>query len=90
MRAITPSEYQVLQQLVFIESFNSVQSETGLSFGELRDDLTNLLSHGMIEVYVDRDEHSKVKRVHFDSDHPNHYFYRATKSGLNAMKTYRP
>lgn len=79
-----------MQQLVFIESFNSIQSETGLSFGELRDDIINLLSSGMIEVYADIDEHAELRRTHFDSDHPNRYFYRATHSGMKAMKTYRP
>lgn len=90
MPSITTSQYQVLQQLVFTESFNSVQAETGLSYGELRDDLINLLSNGLVEVYTDPDEHAFIKRTHFDSDHPNRYYYRATKTGLDAMKTYRP
>ncbi len=90
MRSITSSEFQVLQQLVFIESFDTVQNETGLSYGELRDDLINLLSVGMVEVYSDKEEHAYIKRTYFDSDHPNRYYYRATKTGLDALKTYRP
>jgi two-component system CheB/CheR fusion protein len=43
-RKITESEQQVLNKLIFPETFQDILDETGLLYGELRDDLINLLN----------------------------------------------
>ncbi|MEX0779159.1 MAG: hypothetical protein WD491_08435 [Balneolales bacterium] len=85
MRKITNSEIQILEQLVFDEPFEALQEETKLQFGELRDDLTNLLNDGFIEI-----TNSEKQQVpYFDSDRPQLFSYRATRTGLNALKINR-
>ncbi|MEX2657109.1 MAG: hypothetical protein WD272_06305 [Balneolales bacterium] len=85
MRAITPSQLRILKNLIFVESYDHIREETGLSFGEIRDDLITLTHHNMIEVYEGFGGNIGRKVRHFDNDHPESFYYRATKSGLNAM-----
>ncbi|MEX0928030.1 MAG: hypothetical protein WD266_06645 [Balneolales bacterium] len=85
MRKITESESQILARLVFDETFDSVREETGLQFGELRDDLTKLINDGLIEVTGI----NKHGITYFDSDRPQLFSYRATRTGLNAIKMNR-
>lgn len=85
MRKITKSEIQILERLVFDETFESVKEETGLQFGELRDDLTKLINDGFIEVT----NTDKQRITYFDGDRPQLFSYRATRSGLNALKLNR-
>lgn len=82
MRKITKTESSILEQLVFDETFDTIQAETGLQFGELRDDLTKLLNDGLIEVI----NKEKSQFTYFDSDRPQLFSYRATRTGLNALK----
>ena len=82
MRKITKTESLILEQLVFDETFNTLQDETGLQFGELRDDISNLLNDGLIEVV----NKGKNQITYFDSDRPQLFSYRATRTGLNAFK----
>ncbi|MEX0684702.1 MAG: hypothetical protein WD267_09000 [Balneolales bacterium] len=85
MRKITESERRILERLIFDETFESVAEETGLQFGELRDDITKLLNDGFIEV-----TNTEKQRIpYFDSDKPQLFSYRATRSGLNALKMNR-
>lgn len=88
MRSLFITEYQVLQQLLYVEHFKTVQSDTGLQFGELRDDLINLYNSGMVEIFEGDDSPEKV--AYFDSDNPQRYSFRATKAGLDAMKKHKP
>ncbi|MDG5767784.1 hypothetical protein QA596_09930 [Balneolales bacterium ANBcel1] len=85
MSNITESQRSILQQLIYPESYHHIREETGLSPGEVRDDLTTLLHLNMIEVYEGFGGNIGQKVRHFDNDHPESFFYRATKSGLNAM-----
>lgn len=61
-----------------------------MSFGELRDDLMNLLSDGMVEVYERAEDTKPMTIRYFDADRPHLFHYRATKAGLDAMKQFRP
>lgn len=90
MRKIILSEYQVLEQLVYIESFDTVKSDTGLQFGELRDDLINLYNSGYVEIYSENQTSLPERINYFDSDRPQLFSYRATKAGLDAMKKFTP
>ncbi len=85
MTGITDSQRRILQILIFTESYDHIREETGLSYGEIRDDLIALSHHNMIEVYEGHGGKVGQKVRHFDNDHPEFFYYRATKSGMNAM-----
>lgn len=84
-RKVTLSEKKVLEKLIFPESFDSIMEETGLQYGELRDDLINLMSFGFIEAYVNNGKRI-VLSTFYDSDNLQDFTYRATKKGLSAIK----
>ncbi len=86
MSKITQSQRSILELLIYAESYGHIQQETGLSFGEIRDDLITLMHNNMIEVFESEGGNIGAKVRHFDNDHPESFFYRATKSGLSAMK----
>lgn len=79
----------MLERLIFPEHFYVVQEETGLLYGELRDDLINLLSFGFVEACEENGE--KIRFTNFyDSDNLQNFTFRATKKGLSAIKTREP
>lgn len=82
---VTASERRVLERLIFPETFTVVQDETGLLYGELRDDLINLLSFGFVEAY---EQHGSTVTLSafYDSDNLQDFTFRATKKGLSAIK----
>ena len=85
---ITKSERRVLERLIFPETFQVIMEETGLLYGELRDDLINLLNFGFVEAY--EAEGSKLALTKFyDSDNLQDFTFRATKRGLSAIKNIR-
>ncbi|HKL19633.1 MAG TPA: hypothetical protein VJ905_11715 [Halalkalibaculum sp.] len=85
---ITKSERRVLERLIFPETFQVIMEETGLLYGELRDDLINLLNFGFVEAY--EVEGSKLALTKFyDSDNLQDFTFRATKRGLSAIKNIR-
>jgi len=91
MVSITESQKQILEILIFVESYHHIREETGLSFGEIRDDLISLAHRNMIEVYEGFDGTIGQKVRHFDNDHPESFYYRANKAGLDAMSArHRP
>lgn len=85
---VSASERQVLEKLIFPESFHIIMDETGLKYGELRDDLINLLNFGFVEAY--EQENNKISLTSFyDSDNLQDFTFRATKKGLSAIKVIR-
>jgi hypothetical protein len=83
LKKITTSQQNVLERLIFIESYEDLLSETGLQRGELRDDLTQLINSGMIEVF----NKNEIKRLNgYDTDNLHYFSFRATSSGLKALK----
>lgn len=77
----TPSQKQVINQLIFIESYYTLLEETGHHRGALRDDLTQLINAGMVEVF----DEDKAKRLSgYDQDHLEYFSFRATSRGLAA------
>ena len=85
MGKLTESQKLILQNLIFVEHYNHIREETGLTAGEIRDDLISLQHHNMIEVFEGFGGNVGQKVRHFDNDHPELFYYRATKSGLDAM-----
>lgn len=83
---ITDTERRVLEKLIFPEKFQNILDETGLMYGELRDDLINLLSYGFIEAY--ERSGSKIALTSFyDADNLQDFTFRATSKGLSEIKS---
>ena len=85
MHNLTQSQQAILSQLVFAEPWEHILRETGLSPGVIRDDLINLSHHNMIEVFESSGDRAGAPVRHFDNDHPEAFWYRATKSGLQTL-----
>ncbi|MCH2450879.1 MAG: hypothetical protein MK198_12145 [Gracilimonas sp.] len=85
MRKLTPSERKILDRLIYPEPFEVIQEETELAYGEIRDDIINLMNSRLIEV-VDPEGLKANSITAFDSDNIKHSTYRITKSGINHMK----
>lgn len=85
-RKITDSEQQVLNKLIYPETFQNILDEIDHSYGELRDDLINLLSYHMIEAY--ERSGSKISLTSFyDADNLQDFTFRATSKGLSKIKS---
>ncbi|MEQ8525868.1 hypothetical protein [Gracilimonas sp.] len=85
MRKLTPSEHKILDRLIFPEPFDVLQEETKLQYGELRDDLINLMNSRLIQV-VNPDQPEQNGTYYFDSDNVQDSTFRITKSGINHIK----
>lgn len=84
MRKLTKSEKTVIERLIFPESFDVIMEETNMQFGELRDDLMNLVNHRFVEV-VNFDNDKDSKMAFYDSDNIKDFSFRATKTGLKSL-----
>lgn len=82
---LTTSERSILRELIFPESFNHIQSETGLSYGAIRDDLIKLINHGYIEVI---DYETAGSLAFYDSDHIEEFSFKATNIGLKQIQNH--
>ncbi|MCH8495824.1 MAG: hypothetical protein LAT57_09370 [Balneolales bacterium] len=86
MRKLTPSEKEVLSRLIHMESWDTLIEETGLQYGELRDDITNLISSRLIQVYSDHASGSGSQQTAFyDLDNLRDYSFRITGLGINTL-----
>ncbi|WP_372638951.1 hypothetical protein [Fodinibius sp.] len=86
-RKISKSERKVLEKLIFPERFQVIMEETGHLYGELRDDLINLLSFGFVEAY-ERNGSQITLTTFYDSDHLQDFTFRATSKGLTEIKSH--
>ncbi len=84
MRKLTPSERKILDRLLFPESFEVIQEETQLAYGEIRDDIINLMNSRLIEVVEDDNDTNSIQW--FDSDNIREATFQITKSGIKHMK----
>lgn len=85
MRKLSPSERKILDQLLYPESFEVIQEETQLKYGEIRDDLINLMNSRLIEVVNPETNYSNAI-PYFDSDNVKDATFRITKSGIKHME----
>ncbi|MTI88805.1 MAG: hypothetical protein FH748_12630 [Balneolaceae bacterium] len=85
MKKLTPSEKSILERLLYPEPFEVIQEETQLQYGEIRDDLINLMSYHLVEV-VDPDKPDAGPSSYCDSDNLGNFTFRITKSGINHLK----
>lgn len=84
MKKLTKSELKIVERLIFPETFEVIKEETRMQYGELRDDLMNLVNYRFVEV-VDADNRD-AKLAFFDSDKIGDFSFRATKIGLKSIK----
>lgn len=78
------SQKIILRNLIFVESFDHIQTETGFDFGTIRDDLIQLINHGFVQVY---DEKAELPVSPFyDSDNIQRFCFKATKTGLKKIQ----
>lgn len=85
-RKITKTERRVLERLIFPETFQDILDETGLLYGELRDDLINLISFRLIEAY-ERSGGKIALTSFYDADNLQDFTFRATSKGLDEIKS---
>ena len=89
MKKITGSQRNILEQLIFPESYNTIQEETKLQKGEIRDDLMQLLHQGLIKAVGQTEQSNLKKTIFYDLDHVEGCFFQATARGLNILKQVR-
>lgn len=80
---LTGSEKIILRELIFPETFDHLISETKLSYGEIRNDLIQLVNHGYIEVCQNG---PKQPALYFDTDNVQYFSFKATKTGLKKIQ----
>jgi hypothetical protein len=81
MRKVTATQRSIIEKLIFSEPFERVLEETGLSYGELRDELITLLNEGYVQVTEENGQ--LVKRQNFyDTDNLQQFSFQATKNGI--------
>jgi hypothetical protein len=83
---LTSSETAILRELIFAERFDHIQTETGLTFGAIRDDLIKLINHGYIEVHDE--EYGPGPSAFYDSDNIDKFSFKATKQGLKRIQNH--
>lgn len=83
---LSQSEKKILRELIFPEPFSHLLSETGFTYGTIRDDLIKLINHGFVEVYA-QDMVTSVSPF-YDSDNIDQFSFKATKSGLKNIQQY--
>lgn len=88
MKKLTLTEKKILERLLFPEPFEVIQDETELQYGEIRDDLINLLNYHLVEVVNPEDPDSSVS-THYDTDNLMDSTFRITQSGIKHLKQRR-
>lgn len=76
-------EYDVLDELYFVQSFSGLMETTDLEEKELKPILLKLLNKGWIRCYKTVSEEVPTAEVDFELEFRN-YFYLASKAGLLA------
>lgn len=80
---MTDKEFEVLDELYFVQPFDAILEETELVEGELKQVLSELLNKGWVKCYGDRQAEMPIASKDLGND-PTSYFYLATKEGLLA------
>tara|TARA_R110000796_G_scaffold74374_1_gene167188 strand:- start:149403 stop:149657 length:255 start_codon:yes stop_codon:yes gene_type:complete len=78
---MTDKEFDVLDELYFVQPFDAILEETGLAKEELKQVLSGLLNKGWVKCYGDRQAEMPIALKDLGNN-LNSYFYLATKEGL--------
>ncbi|MCS6832491.1 MAG: transporter [Flammeovirgaceae bacterium] len=80
-------EYQVLDELYFVISFEKLKENTGLSEEELKNCLYQMLEKGWIKCFKDKEAREIATDIDFENKYAQ-YQYLATKKGLLAHNSF--
>lgn len=80
---INDAQFAILDSLYFVEPFDRIIEESGLSESVVKDELRNLIAARLVQVMA-FDEKSKdyIRSTMYDADNMRDYHYLATKEGL--------
>lgn len=78
---MTDNEFDVLDELYFVQPFNAILEETQLAESELKEVLSGLLNKGWVKCFGDRQAEMPIAPSDLENDLTS-YFYLATKEGL--------
>ncbi|KOF03444.1 hypothetical protein AWW67_17110 [Roseivirga seohaensis] len=78
---MTDNEFDVLDELYFVQPFNAILEETQLAESELKEVLSGLLNKGWVKCFGDRQAEMPIALSELGNDLTS-YFYLATKEGL--------
>lgn len=87
MKQISGTQRKILEHLIFPESYETIQEETKLKRGEIRDDLMQLMHQGLIKAIGQKEQLSTKKTFFYDLDKVEDCFFQATHKGLKLIKT---
>lgn len=80
---MTDQEFDVLDELYFVQSFSFLQGETSLDAETLIAILQKLIAKGWVKCFADRPALEPIHEKSLGTEW-NSYFYLATKEGLLA------
>ncbi len=80
---INEVQFQILDSVYFVESFEHIREEAGVPVPVLVDELRVLIDKGWVQVMVfDRKKDDFVRTGIFDTDHLEDYHFLVTRNGL--------
>lgn len=80
---MSDQEFDVLDELYFVQSFEEVKESSGLAEEPLKQLLLEMWEKGWIRCMENREEEPGVDKEDFSKNY-SRYFYLATKKGLLA------
>lgn len=78
---MTDLEFDVLDELYFVQPYNAILQATGLHEDELTSTLSELIAKGWVKCFADQQANQPIDRGNLVGDWKS-YFYLATKEGL--------
>lgn len=80
---MTDAEFDVLDELYFVQSFQYLIDELDMEKEDLKEVLTALVNKGWVKCFLSMHEEALSHELHLDEKYQE-YFYLATKAGLMA------
>jgi DNA-binding MarR family transcriptional regulator len=80
---MTDEEFDVLDELYFLQSFDDLAKSVNFSTKELKDILRALIKKGWLRFYVNPSDEISFEAKRFEKDY-HKYYYLASKEGLLA------
>lgn len=80
---MTDAEFDVMDELYFVQSFDYLIEELSMSAEEIKPVLKSLLDHGWIKCLHNMNDEIFTESINLDLEFKN-YYYLASKAGLLA------
>ncbi|MEM0938583.1 MAG: hypothetical protein AAF600_01905 [Bacteroidota bacterium] len=78
---MTEIEYNILDQLYFVTSYQTLKEESGYSHDQLKFNLIEMIKNGFVKVYDEIDQELEQDRLDMQNSFQS-YYYLASKKGL--------